>query len=134
MITAAERSPHTIHTTGHTLHPNPRPIPILQFIHQQPEHIIGLPHHIILHQFGPAPVSLSNYPFYLCPHLDIQEHLVNAPALTEPGPKAEAGGCYQVSIEPHLLARACNDVREGGGDLFFGLAAEAVNGEMIGFL
>jgi len=37
------------------------PTPILQFIHQQPEHIIGLPHHIGLHQFGPGPASLGNY-------------------------------------------------------------------------
>jgi len=43
MITVAKRSPHTTHITGHTPHPNPRPIPILQFIHQQPEHIIACP-------------------------------------------------------------------------------------------
>ena len=59
---------------------------VLQFIHQQPEHIIHLPH----------PVSPGNHPFYLCPHLDIQQHLVNAPALTEPGPEAEAGGCFHI--------------------------------------
>ena len=36
------------------------------------------------------------YPFYLCPHLDIQQHLVNAPALTEPGPEAEAGSSFHI--------------------------------------
>ena len=65
--------------------------PILQFIHQHPEHIIRLPH-----QFVPGPASLGNYPIYLCPHLDIQQHFVNAPALTEPGPEAEAGGCFDI--------------------------------------
>jgi len=29
---------------------------------------------------------------------------------------------WEASIEPHLLARACNDVRGAGGDLFFGFA------------
>jgi len=61
MITVAERSPHTTHTTGHTPHPNPRPHLYPQFIHQQPEHIIRLPHLIALYQFGPGPASLGNY-------------------------------------------------------------------------
>ena len=101
-------TPPAIHLTQ--LH---APVPIPQFVHQQPEHIIHLLHHIALHQFGPGPASLGNYPFYLYLHLDIQQHLVNAPRLTEPGPEAKAGGCFQASIEPHLLARACNDVRKG---------------------
>jgi hypothetical protein len=111
--TVAEQSPHTTHIPA--LHPTQihNLALILQFIHQQPEHITRLPHNIPLHQFGPAPASPGNYPVYLCPHLDIQQHLVDAPALTEPGPEAEAGGCFQASIEPHLLARERNDVRKG---------------------
>jgi len=51
------------------------------------------------------------------PHPDIQQYLVNVPAHTEPGQKAEAGASFQASIEPHLLARACKDVRGAGGDI-----------------
>lgn len=81
--------------------------PILQFIHQQPEHIIRLPHHIGLHQFGPAPASLGNHPFYLCPHLDIQHHLANAytPPICNPANQFRLPHIQQVSRLNPVITR-----------------------------
>ena len=83
MITVSKRFPHTPHITDHTPNPNPRPRLV---IHSSAARIY----------YSPAPASPGNYPFYLYPHPDIQQHLVNAPALTEPGPEAEAGGCFDI--------------------------------------
>jgi len=67
---------------------------------------------------------------------------------------SQPGIIEEASIEPHLPAWVCNNVRgsgysgaaekwgswsgmwgkKGGWDLFFGLAAEGANGAKIGFL
>ena len=96
--------PHTITPPAIHLTQIHAPIPFLQFIHQQPEHIIRLPHYIGLHQFGPGPASLGNYPFYLRPHLDIQEHLVNMhPHSLSRGQRQRLAVASILSMEPDII-------------------------------
>ena len=107
MITVSKQSPHTTHTTSHTPHPNPRPHPHPAVHSSAARTYYYLPHPVSLHQFGPGPASLGNYLFYLCPHLDIQQHLVNAytPPVSNPANQFRLPHIQQVSRLNPVITR-----------------------------
>jgi len=79
------------------------PIPILQFIHQQPEHIIRLPYHIGLHQFGLLLPPSAIIPFICALILIFRSTSSMLPHLLSPGQRQRLAVASILSMEPDII-------------------------------